>query len=450
MKEQGHGHIPDDCWELIFEKVRQDDERDLDSISLVSKRFLSISNRVKHSLKVNDETLSFLSKFFQRFRHIETIVVDTYACKDIDGLVDLITLSGLLNLQAIKFSWCSTIHRRYGFKALVALDKKMKNNLKVLDCSGLVCTQDNDLVLIADLFPRLEELKIRAETNVTARITGEGVDALASKLKDLKEFVFTGMSVDTGRANTRILALTDTGISDLAEHLSNLIFIDVQGVLSCLVSPFTPSRKVALHLKYLRWRWTVPGPKKKEVDTFSPDFLPKNYRMRHLDVTGVRWLTDMTLMNFGQVCPNLQFLGVSHCMPLTNFGIGEVLRICPAITQLSIDSVKVSDVFGRYFVNHSIVNLKTLRARSTQINDKGMAMLGNRCQNLQYLDIGCCNKVTDKGVMEVVRNCARLRDILLGGCERVSTNILLQMVLSRPALRNIEPPCFNLVISVNR
>ncbi|KAF7152184.1 hypothetical protein RHSIM_Rhsim01G0031100 [Rhododendron simsii] len=60
MEKQGHGHIPDDCWELTFEKMRQDDEGDLDLISLVSKRFLSISNQMKRSLKANDETLSLL------------------------------------------------------------------------------------------------------------------------------------------------------------------------------------------------------------------------------------------------------------------------------------------------------------------------------------------------------------------------------------------------------
>ncbi|KAF7152358.1 hypothetical protein RHSIM_Rhsim01G0082800 [Rhododendron simsii] len=125
-------------------------------------------------------------------------------------------------------------------------------------------------------------------------------------------------------------------------------------------------------------------------------------------------LIDMMLKNFGQVCPNLKFFSLSECKRLTNLGIGEVLGRCPAITQLHINGIEVPDVFGCCF-DHSAVNLKTLKARHTQINDEGMAMIGNRCRNLQYLDIACCKNVTDKGVREVVRNCEILRFALLQG-----------------------------------
>ncbi|XP_058215054.1 uncharacterized protein LOC131326321 [Rhododendron vialii] len=151
MKKQRSGpsgYFPDDCWELVFQKLREDDECDLDSISLVSKRFFSLSNRVKHCLTVYDETIPLLPNLLRRFRHIETIVFDTFAHKDIDGLVDQISLSGVLNLQAIKF-WCISVPPRDGFKAL-ASNKNIQNNLKVLDCYGLRSIQDNDLVLIAD------------------------------------------------------------------------------------------------------------------------------------------------------------------------------------------------------------------------------------------------------------------------------------------------------------
>ncbi|KAF7154416.1 hypothetical protein RHSIM_Rhsim01G0031500 [Rhododendron simsii] len=247
MKKQAHGHFPDDLWELIFQKLREDDERDLGSISLVSKRFLLISNRAKLSLNINNGTLPQLPNLLRRFLHIRTIVIDTNAHKDMDGLLDQISRSGALNLQAIKF---------------------------VLDCSRLILVQDSDLVLIADLFPRLEELKIWAykkitNDDVTAGITDNGVDALASKLKGLKEFVLTAEVVEA--------------------------------------------------------------------------------------------------MGFR----------------------GAVER--------------VSDVLRRSSDN-SVVNLKTLNARGTHVNDEGLAMIGNRCQNLQYLDIGLCKEVTDKGVMEVVTN----------------------------------------------
>ncbi|KAF7152703.1 hypothetical protein RHSIM_Rhsim01G0030500 [Rhododendron simsii] len=560
------GYFPDDCWELIFQKLREDDERDLDSISLVSKRFLSISNRVKHSLNVKDKTRHLLPSLLTRFPHIKSIVIGSDINKDIDGLINQIARSGVLNLQAVRFQlWCSTEPPRDGFRAL-ALNKKIRNYLKVLDCSGLCSMQDKDLVLIPDLFPRLEELRLRTGTDksndVGARITDDCVDALASKLKELKKIVFkcgacfitdkslislstncvklrkislyissrgphyvtedgidfvvqhssnlTSLSlklwslqhsafsfaIGNALANAKNLhsltmtqelfsdkriclvvkarpplrklklvgfgrkypeihgglkfllqtceltleeltlrswALSNTGISDLAQYLSNLTSIDLDGAFGLTSATFYTLTKSCPLLEIL----IMTDSGGQEIDSFSPDHLHKNYQLRHLDISDNMWMNDTMLKNFVQVCPNLQFLGLSRCRQVTNFGIGEVLRGCPVIGQLNIHCLEVSDIFERHS-DHSVVNLKTLNAWGTQINDKGMTMIGNGCQNLQYLDIGYCHEVTEKGVMEVVRNCSKLRDINLIGCKKLSTNVLPQMECSRLSLWKVE------------
>ncbi|KAI8570342.1 hypothetical protein RHMOL_Rhmol01G0027300 [Rhododendron molle] len=473
MKKRGHGHFPDDCWELIFQELRKDYERDLDSISLVSKRFLSISNRVKLSLNVTDGTLPLLPNLLRRFRHIKSIFIYTVAQKDRDGVVDKIAEFGVLNLETIKF-FGLTEPSRDGFRAL-ALNNNVENNLKVLDFCGLISMQDNNLVSIGDCFPRLEELRISAgnqigKDKVAARITDDGVDALASKLKELKQIAFTGdacsitdkslislsikciklrkislcmssisqhrvtgdgigfvmrhspnltslslvlwssqhsalsFSMENAFTNAKNLhsltmgrdlisykciyllaearpplkklklidikgqyfvihgalkmllqacqltleeltvrgwPLTDTGMGDLAKYLSNLTYIDLDrsfGLTS--ITFYTLTRSCPL-LETLEMGYTNG----QEMDKFSPEYLQENSRMRHLDICENSWLTDTTLKNFGQVCPNLQFLGVSRCPHLTNFGIGEVLRRCPAITRLHINGLEVSDIF---------------------------------------------------------------------------------------------------------
>ncbi|KAI8570333.1 hypothetical protein RHMOL_Rhmol01G0026400 [Rhododendron molle] len=559
MKKQRHGYFPDDCWELIFQKLRDDDERDLHSVSLVSKQFLSISNRVKLSLNVRDETLPLLLNLLRRFRLIESIVIDTYNHQDIDGVVHQISQSGVLNLQAIKFR-CTSVPPRDGFKAL-ASNKNIKNNLMVLDCSRLISMQDKDLVLIADLFPQIEELGISVrddmydDDEVAARITDDGVDALASKLKELKKIVFQGnacfitdqslVSLSTNCVKLREISLLikgsaqhnltedvdfvvrhscnltslslelpslqpsafsftmenpfthaknlhsltktqnlfsdkriclvakahpplkklnvlmgfmgqqpeiygalkmllqacqstleqltlggwylrDTAITDLAPYLSNLTSIHLHDHALTSVAFYTLTKYCPLLEKLI-----MAHSRGQVMDTFSQGYSHKNYRMRHLDISGNTWLNDTTLENFGQVCPNLQLLCVRKCLHLTNVGIGEILRRCPKIMQLSINGLQVSDIFGRYSDDHSVLNLKTLEARMTKIDDKGMAMIGNRCRNLQYLDICYCNEVTNKGVMEVVTNCARLRDIDRIGCQKVSTYISPEMAFSR-------------------
>ncbi|KAF7152779.1 hypothetical protein RHSIM_Rhsim01G0015100 [Rhododendron simsii] len=250
MEKQGHGYFPDDCWELIFQKLREDDERDLGSISLVSKRFLLISNWVKQSLNVNAKKRHLLSNHLSRFRHIKSIVICFDKKKYVDGLVNQIAWSGVLNLQDIWFQ-CSTEPPRDCFKAL-ALNKIINNYLKVLDCSGLCSMQDKDLVLIADLFPRIEELWLRTDAYIykdaAARMTDDGVDVLASKLMELKEIVFTGytcsitdqslISLSTNCAKLRKISLciysscqhyvTEDGIDFVVQHSPNLTSLSLE------------------------------------------------------------------------------------------------------------------------------------------------------------------------------------------------------------------------------
>ncbi|XP_058215087.1 uncharacterized protein LOC131326346 [Rhododendron vialii] len=283
MEKQGHGHIPDDCWELTFKKMRQDDERDW--ILYLWTRDL-----------VSDKHILLVAKALPPLKKLELVGFD------------------------------------FG-------DQYLEISLKLL-------------LLACQL--TLEELTLGS------------------------------------------FPLTDTSISELAQHPSSLTFIELD---DCSVVTFYTLTKSCPLLEKLKMT-LMRG---QGMDTFCLDYLLKNNRMWHLDISSNTWLTDMNLQNFGQV----------------------------------------SDVFGRYYVDLSVLNLKTLRTRRMQIDDEGMTMIGNRCLNLRYLDIGSCKKLTDEGVMEAVRNCQRLREINLFECKKVSSDILHQMVLSRPSLRRIGLPRFD-------
>ncbi|XP_058215251.1 uncharacterized protein LOC131326474 [Rhododendron vialii] len=224
---------------------------------------------------------------------------------------------------------------------------------------------DKHIYLLAKARPSLKKLKLIGNKGQYSEIHGALNMLLQACQSTLEELTL------------RMLPLTDTDLT---------ISVGLTSITFCTLTKSCPL------LKTLKMAYS----KGKEMDKFSPDYLQENYRIRLLDIWDNSWLTDMTLKNLGQVCPNLQFLGVSRCLHLTNFGIGEVLRRYPAITQLHINGLEVSDIFG-CCSDHSVVNLKNLKARGTQINDEGMAMIGNRSQNLQYLHIGYCKEVTEKG-----------------------------------------------------
>jgi F-box and leucine-rich repeat protein 2/20 len=74
-------YLPDDCWESVFKFFNDDDHnnrRCLKTLAGVSKQFLSITNRLRFSLKICNPTLYFLPLLLQRFTKLVSIDLSCY------------------------------------------------------------------------------------------------------------------------------------------------------------------------------------------------------------------------------------------------------------------------------------------------------------------------------------------------------------------------------------
>ncbi|CAK8537878.1 unnamed protein product [Lathyrus sativus] len=73
----GDLYLPDRCWECLikFLNNHEDDKynRYLNSLSLVSKQFLSITNRLRFSAAIGSKILSFIHFLFHRFPNITSL-----------------------------------------------------------------------------------------------------------------------------------------------------------------------------------------------------------------------------------------------------------------------------------------------------------------------------------------------------------------------------------------
>jgi hypothetical protein len=65
--------LPDELWECIFKFLGYRDHQTLKSLSVVSKQFLSITNSLRLSLNVTNQTIPFLSRLFQRFPNLTSL-----------------------------------------------------------------------------------------------------------------------------------------------------------------------------------------------------------------------------------------------------------------------------------------------------------------------------------------------------------------------------------------
>ncbi|MCI06734.1 F-box/LRR-repeat protein [Trifolium medium] len=118
-------YLPDECWESIFKFIINDDDNNnsnnpssnrppspknnnhyLNSLSLVSKQFLSITNRLLFSFTVHQST--HLRVLFKRFTNLNSLALNTAFCSRLDTI--LIKISCFpLKLTSLSLSHYRTI-----------------------------------------------------------------------------------------------------------------------------------------------------------------------------------------------------------------------------------------------------------------------------------------------------------------------------------------------------
>jgi F-box/leucine-rich repeat protein 2/20 len=197
-------YLPDECWESIFTFIN-DDDNDCNnnrywntlstrkflywnSLSLVSKQFLSITNRLIFSLTVLNERRCCL---FKRFTNLNSLILRGYNDLDLDKLLCQISHFPL-KLTSLHISYQSTIPAN----GLRSFSQKI-TTLTSLTCSD-ICSLNSlntsDLFLIAECFPLLEQLDLSFPsccTNYSSYV--DGVETLSLALIKLRKVNLSGL-----------------------------------------------------------------------------------------------------------------------------------------------------------------------------------------------------------------------------------------------------------------
>jgi F-box/leucine-rich repeat protein 2/20 len=156
VEVEPHFYLPDDCWEHVITFLNDDDKdnlRCLKAVSVVSKQFLSITNRLRRSLTICKKLSPFLPAIFHRFPNL-TSVTFLRLCGDRDTILSQISCFPL-NITLLHLR--SQVH--IPVNGLRAFSQKIKS-LTSLKCSCTDSIGVTHLYLIADCFPLLEELHL--------------------------------------------------------------------------------------------------------------------------------------------------------------------------------------------------------------------------------------------------------------------------------------------------
>ncbi|XP_057452834.1 F-box/LRR-repeat protein 3-like [Lotus japonicus] len=476
-------HLPEECWECVFRFLNH--HHYLESVSLVSKQFLSITNRIRSTLAIPDPTLPFLPRLLHRFPNLTSLDLTRFR-GDLDALLLQISRYPLRRLTSLDVSH----HPTFPANGLRGLAEKMKT-LTSLTCSHMGSLSIADILLITDCspflqeldlsFPKevvhrgnnlplalpkllrkvnlsgesfiindeelirvckncefLEELDSRISDELLCSVAEEGLPLRKLVLDDCRNYTYAGIScllssckfvqhLDLQSAEF----LNDQHVAELSVFLGNLISIDIsycKGLTDLAL--FALIRNCSL-LSEIKMKVTGIGKKKVQ---YSNSFM--NCCVKSLHLGWNPYLGDESIKLLSLVCPNMQLLDLRCCSRISE-GVVEVLRRFCTIRDLSIGQCLGVKLHG---LNFKVPNVEVLNLAHSGIDDETLSVVAKSFCGLKYLDLEYCRSVTDKGVRKVVENCKQLREINLHGCYRVAGSVVAWMVFSRPTLRKIVAP----------
>ncbi|KAH7572594.1 hypothetical protein JRO89_XS04G0279000 [Xanthoceras sorbifolium] len=399
--------LPQDCWGLIFKSLP--DERHFESISLVSHRFLSITNNLRSSLNITHQTLPLLSKLFLRFKNLKRLDL-SYFHGDPDAVLNLISLSEL-DLKSLNISNL----KRFPRVGLRELGSKMKN-LEELNCSKIRGLQDADLFAVSDCCLSLEALDISFPIygiDDSTIVTDSGVVTLDFSILDCP--LITQKAI--GEAMRGLPNLVSVGLCDCESGIASIDSFIHRSFACAKGLSVIEFSKSSISDELLHCLANACLPLKKVVFSRCYDFsfvglcflLSKNRFLECLNLEGAGFLNDGSMIKLSQYLFRLKSINLDLCFKLTNLTFFTLLRECPVLSEIRMESTNlgVEESTTELVINSRIKSLHL--ALNEYLNDEFMKKVAFICPNLQLLDVSCCKIITKEGIGEILKSCGEIQ-----------------------------------------
>ncbi|KAF2746635.1 RNI-like protein [Sporormia fimetaria CBS 119925] len=226
--------------------------------------------------------------------------------------------------------------------------------LVTLNLSGLAGATNSAMKIVAKNCPKLEQLNVSWCNNIDTRGLKQVVQ-LCPRLKDLRAgevrgFDDVGFMFELFKRNTleRLVLMNCDSLND--ESLAAL----VEGVGS-------------------------------EIDILTGRAIVAPRRLKHLDLTRCRGISDDGILKLEGNVPFLEGLQLSKCSSLTDEPLVGLLPTCPVLTHLELEEL------------------------GSLTNDVLKTLAGSPCApHLKHLCISYCENIGDAGLLPVLRSCPSL------------------------------------------
>ncbi|OMO65169.1 hypothetical protein COLO4_31487 [Corchorus olitorius] len=391
--------MPSECWELAFNRLNEDD---LKSVSLVCKDFLATSNLVKKRLKPKHPDVTLLSRHLNRFTQLKEIDFIGFKGNLDEAICEIASSSGLVCLETLCFG-------RKSFKTQslreLGSNPNMKKNLKHLNCGRTKSLHDNDLVVMANLFPNLEQLNIQnfPPTGRKHIFTNYGIKSLASMLKVLKKLSIAGGAH----------LFSDRSVIALSLNCGFLEHVDIHFTGSVLEPRINDSVKVTEHGIGL--------------------LLRNRPNLKHLSIALInKSLSNITIENSISHAKSLISL-CFYCMDISDKLLMEIGKAKLQLKRFQIVFCRGFTVSGLCMLDYKYLHHLCIRDFDADILDldagiREMIILKEDIANLTCIDISSF-EVTTSTLFLLSTKCSslvhiRFRGAILSGHEDTNTPIL--------------------------
>ncbi|XXG51949.1 hypothetical protein AAC387_Pa03g0398 [Persea americana] len=454
--------LPEECWEAILDRIKPTEDHQLESISLVCKRFLSISNRLLTTLNISIRTVLLapggdFSSLFLRFHHLKRInLTGSLGADNLDRIIRAISRSDL-RLTALDLS----NQVRFPYSTIHELGLRMNATMRTLICAQMDILQDRDLMKIADSFPDLEELDISYPVNsrrpMFTGVSDSGISAIATKLQKLQSINISGNDFVSDDALIELSSrcaflseiavrhcsfLTSRGIEHVIRHCKNLGSLSIsveENELSSSLDSIERFRVNACNLHcldlsgihvYDELLFVIGKPNlvlRKLVliychgFTFAglSAFVCGQQSLQHLDLEGTHFLTDEMMSFLSEHLPHLISIGLDTCSRLTSSTFFNLAKNCPSLEEIRMQHTRLG-------AEGSILELgKKCKIRSlklgwnTYLRDETLERVGTLCSELRSLDVCHCWCITEVGIGGIGKYCTKITELRIDGCRQV-------------------------------
>ncbi|CAH8330180.1 unnamed protein product [Eruca vesicaria subsp. sativa] len=355
--------LPEECWELIFRFIDEDDYRFLESLSLVSTSFLSITNNVRSTFTITDRTLPFLHRHLLRFHNLKRVKFHDFH-GDIDSILMKLSLS-CLDLESLDIS---------GMPYFPNLAKSEMKKMKEFSCSGVWELRETDLNSIGVCFPSLQKLDISYPDSLPSPVFDSAIISLSKNLKNLTKINVSGNNL-----------ITDKSLVSLSQNcllLREIIFRDCDFVSSrCIEFVLRNSRNLeSVAINGIGWR---------PRESFSKDAFLFSGCLSELDLSD-SFLSDEMLRLIADAKLPLKKLVLSNCQCFTFDGVLYLLTRYQTLVHLNLE--------GSSFLSDEMVM-------------KLVVFLGR----LTFVNFSFCAKLTGMSFFNIIERCVSLQCVRMEG-----------------------------------